>query len=232
MAEYLYVIIRTLLILLFLLLVARILGRRTLSELTFYDFVIGLVIGHIGGAVITVLEFTIWHGVTALITMTLWVLALNTLALKSIPARKLIEAEPLMVIHHGKILEDNLKKRYYNVNDLLEMLREQGNFDPNQIEVALLEPDGQLSVMKKQEYQNVAAKDLNIASPNQTPASIFAGKELVIDGTIIHQNLQESGLTAEQLKGQLNNLGIIKLEEVMLAIITPEGKLYVDKRKD
>lgn len=226
------VIQRTLLILLVLLFVTRILGRRTLSEMTFYDFVIGLVIGHIGGAVITEPEFTVWHGMTALATMTLWVLALNILCLKSIPARKLIEAEPLMVMHHGKILENNLKKRYYNINDLLEMLREQGIFDPDQVEVALLEPDGQLSVMKKPEYQNPTAKDLNIANPNQTPFSIFVGKELIIDGIISQQVLQECGLTVEQVKSQLTAMGIAQLDEVMLALITPEGKLYVDTKKD
>jgi uncharacterized membrane protein YcaP (DUF421 family) len=226
------VITRTFLMLVSLLLVTRILGRRTLSEPTFYDFVIGLVVGHIGGSVITDEEFIIRNGLVALAVATIWILAINMLTLKSVPARKLIEAEPIMVIRRGKILENNLKKRYYNVNDLLEMLREQGTFDPNQVEIALIESDGQLSVLKKPEYQTPSIKDLAIQKPSQTPAGILAGIEVIIDGKIIEQGLSQSGLTLEQLKIQLSNLGVSDCQEVTLAMITPEGELYVDRRND
>ena len=90
MGADLEVILRTAVALLLLLVVTRILGRRTLSELTFYDFVIGLVLGHIAGSVITN-EFNMFHGIIALVASTLWVLAINMMTLKSIPARKLIE---------------------------------------------------------------------------------------------------------------------------------------------
>lgn len=225
-------IVRTLLVLLALLLVSRLLGRRTLSELTFYDFVIGLVLGHIGGSVITDGNFTVREGLTALTVATLWLLAINLLALKSIPARKLIEAEPLMVIHKGRILENNLKKRYYNINDLLEMLREQGTFDPDQVEVALIEADGQLSVLNKAEYQTPSVKDITGAAPVRTPASGLAGTEIIIDGTLQEQGLAQSGLTREQLKAELAALGIADWRHVTLALRTPEGKLYIDTRRD
>lgn len=225
------VIIRTFLMLVSLLFVTRILGRRTLSELTFYDFVIGLIIGHIGGSVITD-EFSIRNGLTALSVATIWILAINMLTLKSVPARKLIEAEPLMVIRSGRILENNLKKRYYNVNDLLEMLREQGIFDPNQVAIALIESDGLLSVLKKPEYQNPSIKDLAIEKPNQAPAGTQAATEVIVDGRIIEQGLAQSGLTLEQLKLQLSYLGISDLQKVTLAMITPEGELYVDRQDD
>jgi Predicted membrane protein len=232
MPEDLYVVLRTLLMLLFLLIIARVLGRRTLSELTFYDFVIGLVIGHIGGSVITDAElFSIRAGLIAGTVATLWVLAINMLSLKSVPARKLIEAEPLMVMYKGKVLENNLKKRYYNVNDLLEMLREQGCFDPEQVEVALIESDGQLSVLKKPEYQTPTTKDFNLQNQNLS-ASYLAGKEVIIDGKLIQKNLEQSGLTTDQLHYQLRNVGITKFDDVILATITPDGKLYVDKRND
>ncbi|NLP41276.1 MAG: DUF421 domain-containing protein [Veillonellaceae bacterium] len=232
MFDDLGVIIRTLVMLLSLLLVTRILGRRTLSELTFYDFVIGLVIGHIGGSVITNEEFSIRNGLVALAVSVIWILAINMLTLNFVPARKLIEAEPLLVIYRGKILENNLKKRYYNVNDLLEMLREQGTFDPAQVEIALIESDGQLSVLKKPEYQTPSIKDFAIQKPHQTPAGVLAGTEIIIDGEIIEHGLALSGLTLEQLKIQLSNLGVSNWQEVTLAMITPDGKLYLDKRDD
>lgn len=230
MATDLGLIIRTLIALFCLLIIARILGRRTLSELTFYDFVVGLILGNVGAAVI-IGEFSIREGIIALAVSTLWIMAMNRLSLKFIPARKMLEAEPLLVIDRGKILEDNLTKRYYNINDLLELLREQGTFDPSQVEKALIESDGQLSVLKKSEYQNPTVKDLNNAG-GQTPVSQLTGTEVIIDGKVIDQGLAKSGLTLQKLEVQLRNLGIKSVEDVMLAMFTPEGNLYVDKKND
>ncbi len=232
MTEALAIGMRTVLILLFLLLISRILGRRTLSELTFYDYVIGLVIGEIGGSAITDAGFSVGNGIVAITAASLWVLAIDKLCQVSLPARKLLEAEPLVVIHNGKIFEANLQKRYYNVNDLLEMLRKQGTFDPQQIALALIEPDGQLSVLKKQEYQPLLIKDLQTQSQKQTAVQNSPGTELIIDGKIIEQNLLQSGLTIEQLLQQLNNSGISDLANVTLALLTPEGNLYIDTQND
>lgn len=229
MTVYFDIVVRTLLVLFLLLVVTRILGRRTLSELTFYDFVLSLILGQVGGAIITDKAFGIENGTVALVICTLWILAINMLTLKSIPARKLIEAEPLLVISRGKILENNLKKRYYNVNDLLEMLREQGTFDPYEVEAALIEADGQLSVLKKPEYASPVRKDLNL-QPQKMPAGTLAGREVIIDGKIIDRGLLESGLTREELKAKLLSMGILNTDDVILAMITPEGELYVDKR--
>ena len=223
-------IIRTLITLLTLLIITRILGRRTLSELTFYDFVVGLILGNIGAAIITD-GFSIREGIIALVVAALWALTMNVLSLKFIPARKMIEAEPLLVINGGKILEGNLQKRYYNINDLLEMLREQEIFDPNQVEKALIESDGQLSVLKKPEYQSPAMKDLNNPG-GQTPVSRLTGTEVIIDGKVIEQGLAKSGLTLQKLELQLLSLGIKNVEDVMLAMFTPEGNLYIDKKSD
>jgi len=223
--------IRTLFTLILLLLITRILGRRTLSELTFYDFVIGLIIGNIGASIITD-QSSIRNGIIALIISTLWILAINIVSLKFISARKLFEAEPLLVINKGKILENNLKKRYYNVNDLLELLREQGTFDPSQVEIAIIEADGDLSVLKKQEYQPASIKDLNIQIKSQFPASSLVGKEVIVDGKVLDQSLVQCGLTLDQLKAQLSAMGITAIDDVTLAMISPEGKLYVDKKND
>ena len=223
------VVLRTLLALLALLIVTRILGRRTLSELTFYDFVIGLVLGNIGAAVITE-DLSVPHGAFALAAATLWVLAINMLTLSYLPARKLIESEPLVVMRKGKILEDNLRKRFYNVNDLLEMLRIQGIFDPQQVEAALIEADGRLSVLKKPAYQTPAKSDFHMTA--QAPAARLVGKEIIIDGAVIGENLTPIGMTPEQLETRLHDLGIAAAQDVTLAMITPDGNLYVDRKSD
>lgn len=232
MAAYIGVFTKTLAVLLTLLVISRILGRRTLSELTFHDFVITLVLGNLGASAISDEEFGLAKGIVVIIVAALWVLGIDILTLKFTPARKIIEAEPLLVISKGYILENNLKKRFYNVNDLLEMLREQGTFDPGQVEVGLIEADGHLSILKKPEYQTPTTKDVNPDAQNVAPLSNLAGKELIIDGRIMLQNLSASGITPEQLKTRLSDMGITATEDVMLAMITPEGKLYVDRRND
>ena len=231
MSEDLSIAIRTVFMLFVLLLISRLLGRRTLSELTFYDFVIGLTLGQIGASVITEAEFSLRSGLIGMITATIWVIAINMLSLKFIPARRLLEAEPLLVMYRGKIMEENLKKRFYNINDLLEMLREQGIFDPAQVDLALIESDGELSILKKQAFQPPTIKDLQL--PQQEPANrLSIGTELIIDGKLIDQGLVKNGLTTNWLQKQLLAEGITDYEAVALAMITPDGTLYVDKKTD
>ncbi|WP_312521952.1 DUF421 domain-containing protein [Anaerospora sp.] len=231
MSEDLSIAVRTVFMLFVLLLISRLLGRRTLSELTFYDFVMGLTLGQIGASVITEAEFSLRSGLIGMITATIWVIAINMLSLKFIPARKLLEAEPLLVMYRGKIMEENLKKRFYNINDLLEMLREQGIFDPAQVDLALIESDGELSILKKQAFQSPTIKDLQL--PQQEPAnSLSIGTELIIDGKLIDQGLVKKGLTTNWLQKQLLAEGITDYEAVALAMITPDGTLYVDKKAD
>lgn len=231
MSEDLSIAVRTVFMLFVLLLISRLLGRRTLSELTFYDFVMGLTLGQIGASVITEAEFSLRSGLIGMITATIWVIAINMLSLKFIPARKLLEAEPLLVMYRGKIMEENLKKRFYNINDLLEMLREQGIFDPAQVDLALIESDGELSILKKQAFQSPTIKDLQL--PQQEPANrLSIGTELIIDGKLIDQGLVKNGLTTNWLQKQLLAEGITDYETVALAMITPDGTLYVDKKTD
>ena len=118
--------------------------------------------GNVAATVITEENFGMQKGLVELTVSAIWILAINMLTLKSVPARKILKAEPIIIIHKGKILEENLKKRYYNINDLLEMLRENGIFDPNQVEIALLETDGELSLLTKQNSQ--ISKQTNINS--------------------------------------------------------------------
>jgi uncharacterized membrane protein YcaP (DUF421 family) len=96
--------------------------------------------------------------------------------------------------------------------------------------VALIETDGQLSILKKQAYQTPTIKDLNLPNQKQQPASKLTGIELIIGGQVLEQGLIQSGLTFEQLQTQLNNMGITSLDDVSVALITPEGKLYADKK--
>ena len=120
------------------------------------------------------------------------------------------------------------------------MLREQGIFDPSQVEAALIESDGQLSVLKQSPFQTPTRQDLlvpeqvqgQVQSQSQPPVSRLIGKELILSGQIIAENLAQSGLTRQELEVKLQEQGISQISDVLVAMITPEGTLYADTVSD
>ncbi|MDT8900704.1 YetF domain-containing protein [Anaeroselena agilis] len=215
----------------FLLFVTRMLGRKDISQLTFFDFVNAITIGSIIANIAMDPDSPMWYGILSTAVWGAWVMATNLLTLRSLPARKIIDGEPIVVIHNGKILEENLGRRYYNVNDVLMQLRNENIFDPKQVELALMEANGTLSILKKSQFQNVTNQDINI-SPKPQPGSLLAGMELIVDGQVLRKNLRFSGLTEEELLKRLAAQGVNDVREVLVAAGLPDGTLYVDKKKD
>lgn len=215
-----------------LLLLTRIIGRKQVSQLTLFDYVTGIVLAAIAASLAINPAVSIWTAVVALAVWTIWVMAFNVLTLKSVPARKIIEGVPLMVIYDGKILEKNLQSSYYNINGLLMQLRENGVFDPQEVQVAIAEINGSLSILKKPQYQPVTAKDLSLPVNSAPLASRFAGKELILDGQLMQDNLTACGVDENWMWQQLAKQEISDITQVTLATITPQGSLYIDTIDD
>ncbi len=199
------------------LLFVRTLGRKELAQITLFDFVSVIVLGSLTASTLISRTADVKTGLTTLAVWGGWIMISNLLSLKNLPARKFLEGEPVMVIHKGKILNTSLAKTCYSVNDLLEQLRLRNIFDPAEVQVGIWETDGQLSILKKTDLQKPAPA-----------ARKFTGKELIIDGQIIDTTLRRAGLTQEWLQYELSKRGIAKAADVILAIITPAGKLYID----
>ena len=209
-----------------LLTLTRIIGKKFLGQMTFFDFVTGITMGTIGGAWVT----TQVKGANVLfgpVFLTIFVFLTGVLTFKSAPARKLIEGEPLIVIQNGKIFENNMKKIRYNSDDLLMQLREKGVFDLTEVEFAILEPHGQLSVLRKSQYLNLTPKDMAIATKYKGVSS-----EIIRDGRIVSQNLEQNNLTYEWLFDQLATQGVGRVEDIYLATLSTDGVLYLDKKED
>ena len=216
-----------------LLVLTRIMGRKQVAQLTFFDYVTGISIGSIAAALAIDKSISLTTGLSALLVWVAWVMIVNFATLKSIPARKYIDGEPIMVIHNGRILEQNLGSKYYNIDDLMMELRENGIFDPNEVQVGIAEPDGKLSVLKKTQFQPVTNQDADL--PDKTAEYSYngtVGKELIIDGAIIIENLKTNNIAEEWLQQQLAKQNITDISQVMVAILTPQGNLYVDKKPD
>lgn len=217
---------KSLLVFVMLVILTRLIGKKLLSQMTFFDFVVGITIGTISGAYVVSMIKGMWVLLSPVI-MTAAVILIGLLTTKSLPARKILEGEPVVVIQNGKILENNLLKLRYHLDDLEMQLREKGVFDFNQVEFAILEAHGQLSVLKKSQYLPVTSKDLHLDTKYQGIAS-----EIIKDGNILEQNLKQNNLNFNWLYEQLKQYNINKISDVIYANLNTDGTLYVDVKKD
>jgi uncharacterized membrane protein YcaP (DUF421 family) len=226
MQAYIDIFIRTITALIILLLVARILGKQTISNMTFHDFVTGITIGAIAGNLAFNEKIVVWHLILSLIVITITSYTLSVIAIKSRKLRKWISGSPTVMIEDGKILEDNMKKVRYTTDSLNQSLREKDIFNIEEVQYALLEDNGKLSVLKKDEYCYVTKKDLNIKS-NTTLFPV----ELIMDGEIIEENLERYGLGKDWLIKDLKNRGK-KISDVFYAVRGTRKQIVFDFYED
>jgi len=226
--EYIEVIIQTFLAFFAILFYTRILGKQQVGQLTFFEYINGITFGSIAAVLATDVgqKQTVVH-LLALTLFTVLTFIMEVTALKSRPLRKIIAGEPTIVIHNGKVLEGNMKKMRYNFDELLMQLREKGVFYIGDVEYAILEPDGNLSVELKSQQKPLTREDLDVSSSYEG-----LSVELILDGEVLHQNLEQIGLDENWLLGELEKKGIKDVKEVKLAVLSSNGNLFVDLDKD
>ncbi len=225
--EGLVVVVRAIISFFTLLIFTKILGKEQISQLTFFDYILGITIGSIASEATVDLSSRIWPHFIGLLSWAILAYLMQYISLKWRYASKVIEGEPVIVIMNGKIMDNVLKKMKFRVSDILELLRNQGIFDMNEVDYALLETNGSLSVLKKAEHLPLTPKDMNI---EVEPTGIST--ELVYDGKLIEQNLRQMNKDKKWLMNQLKKHGIKDISEVLLVTLNDAGSLYVDKYKD
>jgi len=225
--EGLVVFVRSIIGFFSLLIFAKILGKQQISQLSFFDYVLGITIGSIAASLTTDLSSRAWPHFVGLLTWALLGYVMEYITLKWRYASKYIDGEPTIVIMNGKIMENALRKMKYKISDIMGLLRNKDVFDLSQVDFAIIETNGQLSVLKKPEYEPLTPKDMSIL---KAPTGIST--ELIYDGILMHQNLKQLNKTEKWLMDQLKMHEIKDISEVFLATLTPSGSLYVDKYKD
>jgi uncharacterized membrane protein YcaP (DUF421 family) len=203
-------------------------GRLEISQTTFFTFVSAITIGTIGGSLVTNNILSIRNGVIALIGWSILTLAMELIDIKSKKARVLIEGQPIIVIKDGQIMEDSLRKARLDIDTLNAMLREKSAFSVSDVQYAIFETDGKLSVMKKEEKQSLTKSDMNISSVNVFPIPTA----VIADGKVNSESLSKLNLDKEWLDQQLKQSGVETISEVFYAEVQKDGSLYVDKRSD
>lgn len=223
----LVVVIRSFISFFILLLLVRIIGKQQVAQLTFFDYIVGITIGSIAATLsVQVNENTL----ATLVGMGVWTIlaiVLGYLGLHSVWLRKVVGGEATVVVENGKILEENLKRIRIPIDELISELRTQGVFSIEDVEFALLEPGGKLSVQKKSQKQPLTPGDINL--PTQYDG---LPTNLIMDGIILYDALRSLNLSKAWLLHQLGKQSITDVSEISLAQLDTKGNLYVDLKGD
>lgn len=224
--DLLDVTFRAILSLITLFLVTKMLGKKQVSQLSLFDYVIGISIGNFAAEMTINLDSNILHGTIAVIIFGVIAYVISIATMKSIFLRRFFSGIPTIIIEDGKILEDGLKKVKFDINDFLEQAREQGYFDVSQIAFAIMESSGKISILPKSEYTPVINKDMKIKTEK---ASLAAN--VIIDGNIMANNLKVMKKSDNWLIKELEKKNL-RLEDILLATLDSNGKLVFFEKID
>lgn len=209
-----------------LFLLARLLGKRQVAQLNFFDYIAGITVGNIAASW-SLDEVKTTH---ALISLGIWTALSILLAFiqrKSYRTRLLLDGRPTVLIRRGKILEENLKQENIDLEEMMLLLRQKDVFKVSDVEYAILETNGTLNVMKKTELQPLTPKDAGVQVVSEHEPRV-----LIVDGNLMPKSLDISGYSREWLQGEIMKQGANDFRDVFLAQVDSNGKLYVDLYND
>jgi uncharacterized membrane protein YcaP (DUF421 family) len=221
------ILIRTLITFIVLYVIARILGKKLISQMTFFDFVAGVTLGSITASLIFSTTIHIATALLPLIVFGVIIFIFDIVSIKSFKGRKILNDEPTLVVKNGQILEKGMKKARLNVDELLLQLRKKNIFYLDEVEYSFLETDGTISALKKTEKQALTKKDYGVNSPTRGVPQTF-----IIDGQVLENSLNAIGQNMDWLQQTLNAQGIKDIRDVVVAQMDQQNNLYIDVRKD
>lgn len=218
-------LIRTFILYLLVLISMRLMGKAELAEMQPFQLVVTLMIAELAALPMEDTAIPLVNGVIAIMTLLFIQVLISFINLKSEKARGIICGKPSLLIHKGMINEKELKRLRITMNDLVEQLRVKDYPNLSDVEYAILETNGDLSVIPKANKRSVALEDINvIGSYEGLPMS------LIIDGHINDDNLRKIQLTRSWLQSQLKAKGIANASEVLFCYVDANQNLYVQKK--
>jgi uncharacterized membrane protein YcaP (DUF421 family) len=227
MTELETVLIRGVTGVLFMLLLARLMGKKHLRDMTFYEYIVGISIGSISAELTFGTEVRISNFLLGMLIWAIIPIIISKVELKSFRFRVLTEGHPTILIKNGKILEKNLKKENLTVDELMISLRQKDVFKLSEVETAVMEKNGQVSVMKKSDLQPLTPKDVGkVVEQERDP------RVVIIDGNVMERSLSEYGYTKDWLLGEIMKQGAKNFSDVFFAQIDSMGNVYVDLYND
>ena len=225
MNEALVVCVRGIISFFTLLIFTRILGKQQIGQITFFDYIVGITIGSFAASLTVDLSSAAWPHWVGLLTWCVLGVLLQKASLKSKKVSKYINDEPTIIVHDGKVIGDNLKNTKFTVGELMQQLRLKDIFDINEVKLAIIEMNGQLSVLKWSDFENMV-------SSMEIPEKDINGKEeLIFNGIIIEDNLIKLKLNHQWLENELIKQGYDSATEVFFGYIDSNKKLKTNGYK-
>lgn len=201
--------------------VTKLIGKKQVSELSLFDYVIGISIGNFAAEATLDFNSQFINGIVAVITFGIVAYLVSIVTMKSITLRRFFIGTPTMVIQNGKIILKNMRKSNIDINDLLEQIRTNGYFDISELEYVIMEANGKLSILPKSIYKPVTPNDMKI---NVDKSSLCAN--IIIDGKIMKNNLENMNKTTEWLEHEIKIKGT-KLENILLCTLDNQDKINI-----
>ncbi|MDG5473294.1 DUF421 domain-containing protein [Jeotgalibacillus sp. ET6] len=226
MPDWLIVVGRGLAMLIVLFFMTKVLGKKQISQLSFFEYVIGITAGSIGAEVITGLDRSFFHGIIGIASFIAIPILIDKLSMKNKKLRDFFEGKGTVIIQNGNIIEESMKKESYTTDELMELLRKKEVFEVSDVEFAILEPTGDLNVLLKKENRPLTPKDIDLSiAEEKEPCTV------IMDGAVMIKTLASIGKDESWLTSQLAKKKK-KIEDVFLAQINSFGQLHLDLYDD
>lgn len=242
--EWTTLFLRTVFVYFFVFLMLRIMGKREIGKLSVFDLVISIMIAEIAVFVLEDVEKPMIDGLLPMLTLVVIQIVIAFATLKSPKLRSWFDGKPSVIIRDGQLNREEMRKQRYNLDDLLLQLRENKIRSIADVEFAMLETSGKLTVMEKE--KNGASSVKERTAEERQPSGADTGPSgssgaafrleglplsLIMDGKVQDENLQSIGKDRFWLKNQLQAKGIGEFKQVFYCSIDHRGRLYVDSKR-
>ncbi len=215
------VMFRTIILFSLVFVVVRLMGKRQIAQMQPYEIAILIMISALAAIPMEDLGMPLFNSIIPIIMLFTFQILIAFISQKSEKARSVLCGRPSVVVENGTILENELRNMRMNINELQEMLRVQGYANLSEVEFAIFETNGQLSVVPKSQNRPVTPEDLNLDTSYEG-----LPYPLIIDGNINYENLNKAGLNEDWLRRELSQFGIKDLKDVLLVSLDTRGNLY------
>lgn len=217
--DFIKLILTSLLSIISLFLIAKIMGHKQVAQLDFFDYINGITIGSIAAELATDLE-TPWKSLIAMMIYGIVAIGLSLVTNKFPKLRKYVNGSPTILMNDGKIYRKNMKKAKLDLSEFLTMCREQGYFDLNDIQTAIFEYNGKLTILPKSANRPVTPSDMKLQ-----PEPEHINTEIIMDGRIMGENLKRMGLDLKWLEKQIKAQGYHDAKEIFLGLCDNNNQL-------
>lgn len=210
-----------------LFLLTKLMGNKEMSQLTMFDYIVGITIGSIAAEMSTSLESNFVEPIVAMLVYGLVTMLISYITCKSLKIRIFFNGKTRILFDNGKLYRENFKKAKLDLNDFLMECRINGYFNLSDIQTSILEPNGRISFLPKSNKRPVNPEDLKIL-----PIEENILYNIILDGVLLKENLQKSGNTINWLNNNLKNQGIKSVKDVFLATCDDKNNLNIYVKLD